>query len=94
MMTPMPAVASDSLSADATAGDYDPAAGVWSVGALPVGGTETLVLRAKATQKRPHYVPGKIESKRSSGLAGFTLAGANDAQLNRRLALYCSLQLS
>lgn len=42
------------VSADATAGDYDPAAGVWSVGALPVGGTETLVLRAKAT------APGRV----------------------------------
>ncbi|MFI9318260.1 hypothetical protein ACIGXI_00525 [Kitasatospora aureofaciens] len=37
------------LSATATAGDYDPATGVWSVGTLAAGATATLTLRAKAT---------------------------------------------
>ncbi|MFI0722894.1 hypothetical protein [Streptomyces sp. NPDC021224] len=37
------------VSADATAGTYDPATGIWSVGGLAVDCTETLVLRAKAT---------------------------------------------
>ncbi|MEE1754566.1 DUF7507 domain-containing protein [Streptomyces sp. SP18CS02] len=37
------------LSADSSAGTYDPAAGVWTVGDLAEGDTATLVLRAKAT---------------------------------------------
>jgi hypothetical protein len=32
--------------------------------------------------------------ERRAGLAGFTLAGSRDAQLNRKLALYCALQIS
>jgi hypothetical protein len=51
------------------------------------------VVHAHASQHRPTYLPGKVESSRRAGLAGFTLAGATDAALNHRLALYCALQL-
>jgi hypothetical protein len=51
------------------------------------------VARARAVQRRPTYLPGKVESSRSGGLAGFTLAGSRDAELNRKLALYCALQM-
>jgi hypothetical protein len=51
------------------------------------------VVHAHASQHRPTYFPGKVESSRRAGLAGFTLAGATDAALNHRLALYCALQL-
>ncbi|MCK7622490.1 isopeptide-forming domain-containing fimbrial protein [Streptomyces sp. RS10V-4] len=42
------------LSADGSAGAYDPAGGQWTVGDLAAGATATLTLRAKATE------PGRI----------------------------------
>ncbi|MEU8324160.1 hypothetical protein AB0C33_37860 [Nonomuraea sp. NPDC048881] len=41
------------ISATATAGSYDPATGLWDVGAMDVGTTHTLTLLAKATQPGP-----------------------------------------
>ncbi|MFF3557984.1 isopeptide-forming domain-containing fimbrial protein [Streptomyces tsukubensis] len=41
------------LSAKASAGTYDPAAGQWAVGTLAEGARATLVLRAKATRTGP-----------------------------------------
>jgi hypothetical protein len=52
------------------------------------------VARTRAAQRRPKYLPGKAESSRSGRLAGFTLSGSRDAELNRKLALYCALQIS
>jgi hypothetical protein len=70
------------------------AVGVSSLRGKPLTRAMIRVLRAKATQKRPRYVPGKVESQRSSGLAGITLAGSRDAELNAKLALFCRLQMS
>ncbi|MGV9315078.1 DUF7507 domain-containing protein [Streptomyces sp. NPDC003691] len=44
------------LSAKASPGNYDPATGQWTVGALAEGATATLVLRAKATR------PGSVDN--------------------------------
>ncbi|MFG2693000.1 hypothetical protein [Kitasatospora sp. NPDC048407] len=41
------------LSATATIGSYDPGTGAWAVGNLPIGGTATLTLQAKATTTGP-----------------------------------------
>ncbi len=52
----------------------------------------TRVLRARATQKRLRYKPGKAERASGGGPTGRVLAGTQNPRLNRALTLLCQLQ--
>ena len=49
--------------------------------------------RAKATQVRPTYEPGKVESESGPGLRGRTLAGTSNPRVDAALAALCRLQV-
>ena len=51
------------------------------------------VRRAKVTQAKRRYIPGKEAAASGGRLAGRTLAGTSNARVNRALELYCRLQI-
>jgi hypothetical protein len=51
----------------------------------------TRLVRAKVTQARPTYQPGKAEAASVGRLAGRILAGTSDTRLNAAFALLCGL---
>ena len=53
------------------------------------------VIRAKATQARPRFEPNAAQAAAAAAgrVTGRTLAGTRNAQLDRALALLCSLQV-
>ena len=57
-----------------------------------LGAAAAKVVRARATQRRPRYKPSPAELETGGGPTGRTLAGTDNAEMNRALTLLCMAQ--